>query len=744
MSAGNPAGGGSGAAQVVPLVTARALDRAFDYLVPPRLEGDVVVGRLVACPLGRRPVLGVVTGRAAATHEGPLVEIAGVVDAPAVPEDLLELAAWVARYYAAPLAACLRMVVPPGADGVLRRGADGTYRVGRAPSAGRRRLVARPGSQAAGASGRRAEILATLAAAAGAVSAAELCRLAGTTTATLRRMAAEGQLALTEEEEGASALGWVGAPGGDSPPTPTLTVEQDAAVGRIVAAMERAGGLLLHGVTGSGKTEVYLRAIEAARARDRSTIVLVPEIALTPQTHRRLVERLGSGVAIWHSGLALGERVAEDRRIRSGEADVVLGARSAVFAPVRNLGLVIVDEEHDASYKQDQTPRYDARQVAYRRARSAGALVLYGTATPRPESWHTLEHVTLGRRADGASLPEIEVVDMRLQRAGPVSRRLAEALRETVDRGEKAILLLNRRGFSRMALCRSCGWIGRCPNCDVALVHHRPPDVLSCHHCGAERPVPRLCPNCSSAEIMRQGTGTEGLEEALAALVPDAPIVRLDADRAAGRGTIAGILDRFARPGPAVLLGTQMVAKGHDLPGIALAAVLEADGPLQHSDFRSEERAFGLIVQLAGRAGRRAGERSRVIVQAWEPSARAIRLASTHAVEEFLTGEVERRGARGFPPFGHLVRVVMDGADAALLGDLSREVAERIELAAVGRMIGPARLHRLRGRHRRAILVRADRAPDATAVVVGIASELTPRLRAADVRLMVDVDPQDT
>ncbi len=732
------------AAQVVPLVTARALDRAFDYRVPEALEERTRPGVLVACPLGRRPVLGVVVGRDAPTHDGTLVDIAGIVDVPEVAGHLLDLAGWVSRYYAAPLASALRLVLPPGSEGVLRRRPDGTYRVGQPPAAGRRATVARLVESMDAPGARRGAIIEVLRAAGGELPAAELVRVAKTTLSTLRRMAEDGVLTLTVEEAGSTALNWFGEIDARPDLPPTLTEDQRAAVASITGRLDHGGGLLLHGVTGSGKTEVYLRAIEEERRRGRSTIVLVPEIALTPQTLRRLLARLGPRVAVWHSGLTLGERVAEDRRIRSGDVDVVLGARSAIFAPIERLGLVIVDEEHDSSYKQDQVPRYDARQVAFRRARDAGALVVYGSATPRPESWHSLERATLRTRADGARLPNIEIVDMRVQRAGPISSRLADALQDAATRGEKAILLLNRRGFSRMALCRSCGWIARCPNCDVALVHHRPPDALGCHHCGLQRPIPDVCPSCASAELMRQGTGTQGLEEALGTIVPGVRLHRLDADRAAGRGAVADILAAFAKPGAAILLGTQMVAKGHDLPGIAVAGVLEADGPLQLPDFRSEERAFGLIVQLAGRAGRRAGEDARVIVQAWEPAARAVQLGARHAVEEFLVGETERRRDRGFPPFSHLVRVVVEGERATSVAEISGEISERLEAATGSSVLGPAVLHRLRGRTRRSILVRVERAADATAPLRVILADLAPRLRSGEVRAVVDVDPQDT
>ena len=463
--------------------------------------------------------------------------------------------------------------------------------------------------------------------------------------------------------------------------------------------MDGGGGpLLLHGVTGSGKTEVPAER-SRPRARGRGSIVLVPEIALTPQLLGRLRARLGAGVAVWHSALTPAQRAAEHRRVREGEADVVLGARSAVFAPVARLGLVVVDEEHDPSYKQDSSPRYDARQVAAKRARAAGAAVVFGSATPRPEAWHALPRRTLPARADGSRLPAVEIVDMRTQGAGPVSRPLAAALHAAALRGEKAVVLASRRGFSLMALCRECGWIARCPHCDVALVHHEDPRRLACHHCGHEEPVPGVCPRCASTDIVRQGTGSQGVEAALARLVPGRP------DRPDGR--IQRLRARRGGPPPGRVLAPRSGHPPRDADGGQGprpprrdgGGAVDADAPLQHAGFRSEERAFALIVQLAGRAGRR-GEPARVIVQAYEPAARAVQLGARHAVEEFLTGEVERRRAHDLPPFGHLVRVILDGDRPEAVVAAAAELAETMRSAApaVG-VLGPSPLHRLRGAH---------------------------------------------
>ncbi|MEQ9112617.1 MAG: primosomal protein N', partial [Miltoncostaeaceae bacterium] len=586
--------------------------------------------------------------------------------------------------------------------------------------------------------------VAALRAAGGRVAAADLVRAARTTMDTLRRMAAAGEITLAREALGPPALLAAGgpAPPPDVPPEPTP--DQASALAAAIAAVEDGGSLLLRGVTGSGKTEVYLRTIAHARSLGGGSIVLVPEIALTPQLLRRLRARFGETVAIWHSAMTPGERAEEYARVRSGEAGVVIGARSAVFAPVGDLRLIVVDEEHDASYKQDQTPRYDARQVAARRARAAGAAVIYGSATPRPESWSALPRHILGTRADGSEPPAVTVVDMRTQPPGPVSRPLARALHAAAGRGEKAIVLASRRGHALMALCRDCGWLARCPDCDVALVLHREPTRLACHHCGRTARVPGQCPRCDSVDIARQGAGTHGVEEALHRLVPAARLVRMDGSSASGRGAVARLLDEFARPGPAILLGTQMVAKGHDLPAVTVAAVIDADGPLQHADFRAEERAFSLIVQAAGRAGRR-GEEATVVVQAYEPESRAVRLGARHAVEEFLDGEVLRRAEHGFPPHGHLVRLLLDGPTAEDVGAEAAALAGALGTGLPGvRLLGPAPMHRLRGRHRRSLLLRADRAGAITGPLRPVLAAGVAGRRRRDVRLSVDVDPQDT
>ena len=511
-----------------------------------------------------------------------------------------------------------------------------------------------------------------------------------------------------------------------------LTSDQRAAVERIVAG---GGPYLLYGPTGSGKTEVYLQACAAMLERGLGTIVLVPEIALAPQTVGRVRARFGDRVAILHSGLTDAERRDERERIASGEARIVVGARSAIFAPVRGLGLVVVDEEHDASYKQDSDPRYDARTVAAKRAALEGAVAVYGSATPRPESWASLERLELGARL-GANLPPVRIVDLRREAGYPLSAPLLDELRGVVERGGKAILLLNRRGVAPALHCRACGQTIRCPNCDVALVLHRD-DSLRCHHCGHTEASPEVCPACGSAELARLGAGTQKLERELEREFPELELIRLDADTTAKPELLTAALRRFAETDGAVLLGTQMVAKGHHFTGVELAAVVDADTALALPDFRAEERTFQLLTQLAGRSGRDAP--GRVLVQTFQPDARPIAYAARHDVQRFLAEELERRRDLGYPPFRHLVRIVVTGSDPDLAARALEEVRAGLPNADV---LGPAPLLRLRGRHRAQLVVKSDRPRAVAAQTARLLAAAAPAMRRADLTAVVDVDPQ--
>jgi primosomal protein N' (replication factor Y) len=522
---------------------------------------------------------------------------------------------------------------------------------------------------------------------------------------------------------------------GEAPPA-ELTSEQRAALARIDTALERGGGhFLLYGATGSGKTEVYLRACAAALDRGRTAIVLVPEIALTPQTLGRFRARFGGGIALLHSGLTDAERRDERERIATGEARIVVGARSAVFAPLRDVGVICVDEEHDSSYKQESDPRYDARTVAAKRATLEHAVAIYGSATPRPESWERLERLELGGRL-GGSLPPVRVVDLRREAGYPLSAPLLAALGSVAESGGKAILLLNRRGVSPALHCRACGATIRCPLCDVALVLHGD-DRLRCHHCAHAERAPESCPACRSLELARIGAGTQKLERELAKRVPELVRIRLDADTTQQPDALAEALRRFAETDRAVLLGTQMVAKGHHFSGVALAAVIDADTGLGVPDFRAEERTFQLLTQLAGRSGRDAP--GRVLVQTFQPDARPIELAARHDVPRFLAGELERRRELGYPPFSHLVRIVVTGPEPEPTIRALEEVRGGLQGAEV---LGPAPLFRLRGRHRAQLVAKTGEPRRVSARAAQLLAAAAPAMRRAGLTAVVDVDPQ--
>jgi primosomal protein N' (replication factor Y) len=515
-----------------------------------------------------------------------------------------------------------------------------------------------------------------------------------------------------------------------------LSPTQVTAVARVVEAMDAGNGnLLLYGATGSGKTEVYLQACAAALERGLGAIVLVPEIALAPQTVGRVRARFGERVAILHSALTDAERRDERARLASGEARIAVGARSAVFAPIRGLGLIVVDEEHDASYKQDSDPRYDARTVAAKRASLEGAVAVFGSATPRPESWAALERLDLGGRL-GAQLPPVTVVDLRREAGYPLSAPLLDALRGVAERRGKAILMLNRRGVAPALHCRACGTTIRCPNCDVSLVLHG--DVsLRCHHCGFSMPSPSNCPVCGSPDLARLGAGTQKLERELEREVPELERIRLDADAVAKPEQLALSLQRFAAAEGAVLLGTQMVAKGHHFAGVELAAVVDADTGLGMPDFRAEERTFQLITQLAGRSGRDAP--GRVLVQTFQPDSRTVAHAARHDVGRFLTEELERRRALDYPPFSHLVRILVAGPEIEPVVRVLEELKAGIQGAE---LLGPAALLRLRGRYRAQLVAKTERPRQIASQAARLLAAAAPAMRRAKLTAVVDVDPQ--
>jgi primosomal protein N' (replication factor Y) len=673
------------------------------------VSGPLPAGAIVTVPLGARRVTGVVVGPASGEHRGALRLAEPTGDA--VADDLVALALDLAERYATSPARALELVLPPA---IAPR---------RTPWA-----VAVPGAAPRGA--RQAAVIAALAD--GPLPVAAVREATGASADTIRRLERGGHVRIEEHVPDVA---------GDVPPE--LTEHQATAVVRVLHAIEARdpAPLLLFGVTGSGKTEVFLRGVARALELGRSAIVLVPEIALAPQTAGRVAARFGPVVAVLHSGLAPAERAAEYARIASGEARVVVGARSAVFAPVSDIGLIVIDEEHESAFKQDSDPRYDARAVALVRARRHGAAVVLSSATPRPETWHHVGRVDLPARVAGR-LPPVDVVDLSRDPGYPVSRPLHDALGAIADEGGRAVLLLNRRGEAPALHCRTCGSTFRCPDCDVALTLHRAPPALRCHHCGLTMAVPASCPTCGAVDLSRIGAGTERLERVIAERYPALQVLRLDADVTARRGALEATLEQFAAEERTVLVGTQLVAKGHHFPAVRLAAAIDADVGLAQPDFRAEERTFSLLVQLAGRAGRE-GTGGRVLIQSWAPESRVVRLAARHAVADFLNGELLRRELLGYPPYRRIVRVLVTAGTQPVAAALLDRLAAAAHPALDGDMLlGPAPLGRLRGRERAHVIVKTGRARRAAAVLGGLAAREAAALRKAGATIVVDVDPQ--
>lgn len=726
-------------AKVEPLTTARALRGPFDYRLPAEMA-DLEVGSVVKVPFGRQRLLGVVVDLAEGSSLPPerLAEPIEALEAGA-PAELVRLGLWIAEEYCSTPSRGLQLVLPPG-----------TGAAGQRVRARRELRVAITATGEEALSGgerlgvKQRAVLEALRA--GEASAPDLAAAVGADRAVLRRLEQRGLIATrsslvrrrAEHPDVGAATG-----------RPHLLPEQEAAVASVIAALDGEAGApreqLLHGVTGSGKTEVYLASVEAALARGKGAIVLVPEIGLAPQAVARFRARLGDRFAVLHSALSDGERYDEWRRLRGGEASVCVGPRSAVFAPLRDLGLIVIDEEHDPSYKQEGDPCYDARAVARHRAAECGAVILAGTATPRPESWLELPRLELPRRVDEQPLPPVRVLDMREAdpRSGALHPHTWAALEGVRAGGAKAIVMVNRRGFAPWLTCRSCGHHWSCPNCDVSLIVHRHTGRLVCHHCAHAEALPESCGICDSTTLSRSGVGTEQVEALLAERLAPMPVFRLDADTAAGRGAHARILAAFGEAESGVLVGTQMVAKGHDFPEVTLSAILDADATLRFPDFRAAERTFAMVTQLAGRSGRGAAG-GEVIVQTLAPSAPSIAHAAGHDAPAFLAEEVERRRALRYPPFSHLTRIVLKAEVEARLDRAATLLAESLtaEIPDDTELLGPAPMFRVRNRHRRRLLLKANERDRTVAAVRRTIERLGADRALRDVAVSVDVDPQ--
>lgn len=736
--------------------------RAFTYALPAELAARVVPGSRVAVPFSGRKLPGIVTRVHDSAPEGVKTRpLAGLLeDEPLFDPELLALLVEAADYYLHPIGEVLRAAAPALRSEAVRALRTSGF-LDRADELPGSRVATRSvvavraiaGAARPARLGPRQRQLLALLDARGEVLLEELAEHLPEPRAVVRSLEQKG-LVETASREITSDPFFRDPVALEQPPEPTPA--QHEAVDAIVGAL-RAGGpstFLLHGITGSGKTEVYLRAIAEARARKRGALLLVPEIALTPQLVGRFRARFGDAIAVLHSGLGERERTLAWRALRSGAVSLAIGARSAIFAPVRDLGMVVVDEEHDPSYKQEEGFRYHARDLAILRAHRAGAVCVLGSATPSLESWsHAREGrhrlLTLPARPGMRELPPVEIVDLARHSKGPsgdsrLSAPLHRAIEKTLAAGDQAIVFLNRRGFAPSLRCEACGEIERCPACSVPLTEHRRAGVVRCHYCDFAAPTFTSCRACGQPALEPIGLGTEKLEETLERVFAPARVARLDRDTATG-ASIEDVLDRVRRREIDVLVGTQMVTKGHDLPGVTLVGVILADQSLVFPDFRAAERTFQLLTQVAGRAGR--GERpGRVIVQTYQPQHPAIRAAARHDFLRFAEHELEDRRELGYSPFGRLVAVRVDHGDraraeaatAALVAHARAHPlaqAERVEVLGPA----PAPIERIRGRWRFRLILRARERPALRRVAQSVLARIDEGLGGA--RASLDVDP---
>ena len=720
-----------------------ALDRLFDYEVPEALEGKLAVGQLLSVPFGHREARGFVleigergTGngeRGTGNGERVLKPVSAIVDeTPFFTPKLLELVRRVADYAAAPLESVLKAAVPAA---VMRRNARARELLFVSPSLAAEPVALTP----------RQRWLYDQVVRLGGGWMTQLVRELKTTPSALKALGARGLVTVDVRAKRRDPL--AGRRILPSKPLP-LNPEQSAALAGIGRDSKPT---LLFGVTGSGKTEVYLQAIAREIEAGRGAIVLVPEISLTPQTVNRFASRFGDLVAVLHSALSDGERYDEWHRIRSGAARVVVGPRSAVWAPVKDLGLIVVDEEHEPSYKQEDNPRYSARDVAVLRGAVEGAKVVLGSATPSLESWRNAETgkyrlASIARRAGAGTLPNVRLVDLEDGGAGGAifSRDLLEAISLRLDRGEQTILFLNRRGFSRQYVCARCGWTPACDACDLPYTYHRADSCLRCHVCGGWTELPAKCPDCGGAEFVCQGIGTQRAEAALRKCFPKASVLRMDADSTSRRNSHDDILGAFRRGEADILVGTQMIAKGLDFPNVTLVGVLNADSALSMPDFRASERAFQLFAQVAGRAGR-AELPGEVLIQTRNPADSVLRAVVAGDFAKFAASELAERNEAFFPPYCHLSVVALKSKDARLVGEWAAMYAQSLKLYAArikaGRMLVseavPSALEKADGFYRWQVVVRSTSAAAAARAWRWISSARPP---VAALRVAIDID----
>ncbi|MGQ0506145.1 MAG: replication restart helicase PriA [Myxococcaceae bacterium] len=724
----------------------------FTYVVPEALQPKLRAGQRILVPFGRAKTMGFFLGFSAApSAEVRLRPVEKILDeTPALPAELLSLLRFAAEHYRYPLGEAIRGALPPGMAGGEdeKEVAEEVELFARVLPGADPAVLRRAPSQAAA--------LSYLLAVGGRAAADEVAHAIPGARETLRRLEERGFVAL----EAKAVIRGVHEGLAQSRPA-QLTPEQATAVTELCSAVEQGGfaPYLLHGVTGSGKTEVYLRVVERALELGKGSLILVPEIALTPQLVGRFRSRFGSGVAVLHSALKDRDRLRHWQGLRKGTFRIAVGVRSAIFAPVADLGVVVVDEEHDPSFKQEEKLRYQARDLAVVRAKQSGTTVILGSATP---SLETLENARRGRykqvrlsaRVDDRPMPTVSIVDLRIERpretqrpdqeAPVLSRPLLDAMQETLDRGQQVILFLNRRGHSTFLVCEVCGEGLRCSACDVSLTHHLSMNKVMCHYCGLTLPVPEHCTHCRG-NLLKLGIGTERVEAEVAARFTKARVARLDRDSASNSEKLTELLAAFARRELDVLVGTQMVAKGHDFPGVTLVCVVMADTSLSIPDFRAAERTFHLLTQVAGRAGR-GKDPGRVMVQTYNPESEPVKRVLTHDFDGFSEHELRWRNALAYPPYTRLIAVRIEGEHPGLTAQVATQLGDRVARKLPGaargvRLLGPAPapIARIKGKTRWQALLKGP----SHAALAPFAAELEASLLdvPSTVKVVIDVDP---
>lgn len=738
-------------AEVLVDVGARKINQVFHYSVPSGLAGRLKAGCMVMVPFGGRRAGGFVTGfsplpegLAGRTQIKEILEL--LDEGPVYTPAQMDLAIWMADFYLCPLVTALNSIIWPRIQGMAVKTVRGIYPADITGDQGYLDRLTPKRRQAWEVAGERPGL-----------TRKDLARAAGVSVSVIDSLVSGGLLYYGSietrrdpypEEGPAAGRGFL------------LTSNQSMALQEISRAIDRSARevFLLFGVTSSGKTEVYLRSIEHTLARGRQSVVMVPEISLTPQMVSAFKGQFGDRVAVLHSRLSHGERYDEWRRIASGEAPVVLGARSASFAPLENPGLIILDEEHENSYKQEENPRYHARDVALWLAGRFKAVAVLGSATPALESYYRAQPggpyslLTLPGRVERRPLPGVRVIDMREEikegNAGLFSRALVAAVKEKLKRREQVILFLNRRGYSTFVVCRDCGLVLKCPHCDISLTYHAG-GSLRCHYCNHVAAAPGSCPDCGSSHLGYFGTGTQKIEEEVTRVFPEARVIRMDSDTTSRKGSHGRILKEFREGGADILVGTQMVAKGLDIPGVTLVGVVGADLTLHMPDFRSAERTFQLVAQVAGRAGR-GDVPGEVLVQTYSPDHYSIMYASRHDYISFYKHEMEIRKALQYPPYTRLARVLFTGKDE----DTVKKAAEGLAAVLTGmagmdqfggiEILGPAAapLPRIKDRYRYHLVVKSKSGKILRSLLKSMMNRV--ELKGRDgVNISVDIDPQN-